>query len=102
MEKRRRYPRFRTQFDALFSTGRAEGSGILTEISRCGARLEETSLQPHVGSKVRLYIFVRPVTPFDLVGEVVRHTDSGFAIEIVEADDIQELIDDVTAVVSSI
>ena len=102
MEKRRRYPRFRTQFDALFSTGRAEGSGILTEISRCGARLEETSLQPNVGSKVRLHLFVRPVTPFELVGKVVRHTDSGFAIEIVEADDIQQLIDDVAAVVSSI
>ena len=101
MENRRRHPRFRTQFDALFSTGKAEGSGILTEISRCGARLEETSLQPNVGSKVRLYLFVM-ATPFELVGEVVRLTDSGFAIEIVDADDIQGLIDDVTAVVSPI
>ena len=94
-------PRFRTRFDALCSVGREEAAGILADISRSGARLEETSVQPELGSKVRLYVFVRPVSPFELVGEVVRHTDSGFAIAIVEArDGIQELIDDVAALVS--
>ena len=96
-----RDPRFHARFDAFCSAGREEGSGILADISRSGARLEETSLQPEVGSKVRLYLFVRPVNPVELVGEVVRHTDSGFAIAIIECGDIQELIDDVAALVSS-
>ena len=95
-------PRFQARFDALCAAGREEGAGILADISRSGARLEETSLRPAVGSKVRLYIFVQPVSPFEIVGEVVRHTDSGFAIAIVETQDgIQELIDDVAAVVST-
>lgn len=97
----RRDPRFRTRFDALCSAGRQEGAGRLADISRSGARLEETSLRPEIGSKVRLYVFVQPVSPFEIVGEVVRHTDSGFAIEIIEAREaIRELIDDVAALVS--
>ncbi len=102
MENRRRHPRFRTRFDALYLAGREEGAGILVDIARRGARLDETSFRPEVGSKVRLYIFVRPVSPFELVGEVVRHTDSGFAVAIVEdRDEIQEMIDDVAEAVSS-
>ncbi len=98
----RRDSRFHTQFDALYSAGREEGAGTLVDISRSGAHLEQTSLRPEVGSKVRIYIFVRPVSPFELVGEVVRHTDSGFAIESIEAsEEILELVDDVAALVSS-
>jgi len=95
-------PRFLTPFEALCSTGSEEGSGVLADISRSGARLEDTTLRPELGSKVRLYLFVRLARPFELIGEVVRLTDSGFAITIIEAsDEVQELIDDVAAAVSS-
>ncbi len=98
----RRDPRFHTQFDALYSSGREEGAGTLVDLSRSGAHLEHSSLRPQVGSKVHLYIFVRPVAPFELVGEVVRHTDSGFAIENIEAsEEILQLVDDVAGLVSS-
>ena len=32
--------------------------------------MTEVSISPPLGSKIRLYIFVRPVAPFELVGEV--------------------------------
>jgi len=100
--ERRGAPRFQTSFDALCAAGRREGAGILADLSRSGARVEQASVKPEIGSKVRLYVFVRPVSPFELVGEVVRITESGFAIEIFEvSDQVQQLIDDVASLVSS-
>jgi hypothetical protein len=99
MEKRR-HPRFRARFDSLLSAGRTEGAGVLVDISYSGARLEETTLQPEPGSKVRLYVFVQPVAPFEILGEVVRSHASGFAIAYqVESPEVQRLVDDVAALV---
>ncbi len=97
---KRKHPRFRTRFDTLCSSGREEGAGVLTDISYAGARLEETSFQPEVGSKVTLYVFVQPVSPFQLQGTVVHRTESGFAIEyLTENEEIRRLVDDVAAIV---
>jgi hypothetical protein len=98
---RRRSPRFRSRFDTLVSAGAHEGAGVLTDISYSGARLEDTSLQPPVGTRVRLYVFVQPVAPFELEGVVSRHLEKGFAItyELFDAE-IRRLVDDVTALVS--
>jgi hypothetical protein len=99
---RRQHPRFRARFDALASAGRSEGAGILTDISYSGARLEESTLQPELGTKVRLYVFVRPVSPFELVGEVVRTSSAGFAIAYqIESPEVRRLVDDVAALVSA-
>jgi len=99
MEKRV-HPRFRARFDALCSAGREEGAGVLADISYSGARLEDTTLRPKLGTEVRLYVFVQPVSPFELVGEVVRSDASGFAIAYkVESPEVQRLVDDVAAVV---
>jgi hypothetical protein len=96
----RRSPRFRTRFDALISAEPAEGAGVLAEISYSGARLEESSINPPLGSRVTLYIFVQPVAPFTLTGQVVRSTSSGFAITYELFDeDIRRLVDDVSAMV---
>jgi hypothetical protein len=101
MEKRRD-PRFRTRFDALYSLGSQEGSGVLADISYSGARLDDTSPKPEPGTKVRLYVFVQPIQPFELIGHVVRHTDSGFAIEVdVCNSEIERLVDDVRAIVTA-
>jgi hypothetical protein len=98
---RRRNPRFRARFDALCSAGEREGAGILADISRSGARLDGVSFSPEPGTKVRLYIFIQPVSPFELVGEVVRGDGKTFAIRYTELDPaIGRLVDDVAALVA--
>ncbi len=97
----RRSPRFVTRFDALVSATAEEGAGVLAEVSYAGARLTGASVQPPVGSRVKLYIFVQPVSPFELEGHVVRHVDEdGFAITYELFDpEIRALVDDVAALV---
>ena len=98
----RRSPRFRTRFEVLISADPAQGSGVLTEISYAGARLEETSIRLPVASRVTLYVFVRPVAPFTLSGQVVRSTEGGFAITYELFDpEVRRLVDDVSAMVDS-
>ena len=74
-ENKRGEGRVRTQFETLYSAGRAEGAGILADISYSGALIAEASLRPDIGDKLRLYVFVQPVSPFELIGNVVRHTE---------------------------
>ncbi len=97
----RRSPRFVTRFDALVSATAEKGAGVLAEVSYAGARLTGASVQPPVGSRVKLYIFVQPVSPFELEGHVVRHIDEdGFAIAYELFDpEIRALVDDVAALV---
>ena len=98
--ERRRSPRFRTRFDALISADR-EGAGTLAEISYAGARLDEASVQPPLGTRVRLYVFIQPIAPFELEGTVSRHTEGGFAMTYELFDpEVRRLVDDVTALVS--
>jgi hypothetical protein len=100
---RRRNPRFKTHFDTLCSTGDREGAGQLLNISRSGACLGAVSELPEIGAKVRLYIFIQPVCPFELSGEVVRHDGSSFAISYSNLDpEVGRLVDDVAAVVTGL
>ena len=97
---RRAHPRFKTRFDVLCSAGESEGSGVLVDISRSGARLGTSSHVPEMGTKVRLYVFIQPVCPFELSGEVVRVEESSFAIRYSNLDpEIGRLVDDVAALV---
>lgn len=101
MPEQRRSPRVRTRFDSLLSSGRREGVGLLADISYEGALLEESTLQPPLGTSVRVYVFVQPVAPFELVGEVVRHTDRGFAIQFEKlSPELRSLVDDAAALVT--
>lgn len=101
MEKRKNL-RFKTRFDTLVSAGACEGAGTLVDISYSGARLEEASFKPQLGANVRLYVFVQPVLPFELVGHVVRVTENGFAMEYDVADpEVRRLVDDVASIVGS-
>ena len=97
----RKDPRFRTRFDALISSGPAEGTGVLTDLSYSGASIEDVTVWPRLGSRVRAYVFIQPVSPFELEGWVVRLTKTGFAIahEHVDAE-LRHLVDDIGAVVS--
>ena len=97
---RRTHPRFQTRFDVLCTTGEAEGAGKLANISRSGACLEQASHLPEMGTKVRLYVFVQPVCPFELSGEVVRCEGTSFAIRYSNLDaEVGRLVDDVAALV---
>jgi len=100
--ERRRSPRHRAKFDALISGTAHEGAGTLVEISYCGARLAGSSFQPDVGSKVRLYVFVQPVAPFELEGFVVRHAEGGFTIDYDLFDEsVRRLVDDVAGLLDA-
>jgi hypothetical protein len=100
--QRRKEPRFKTRFDALYSDCKAEGAGVLADISYSGARIENASLRPEVGTRVRFYVFVQPVLPFELIGHVVRVTEDGFAIEYDVSDpEVRRLVDDVAAIVTT-
>jgi hypothetical protein len=100
---RRNHPRFRTKFDVLCSTGDEEGAGTLVNISRSGARLDSVTRIPDLGTKVRLYVFIQPVCPFELAGEVVRHEGTTFAVRYSNLDpEIGRLVDDVAALVSGV
>ncbi len=98
---RRRDGRVQTRFESLYSAGRGEGTGTLADISYSGAMIEESSLQPEVGRELRLYVFVQPVAPFELIGKVVRVTEHGFAIEYekIEDPEIRRFVDDAAAIV---
>ena len=102
--ERRREARFPTALNAHYSSGPEEGIGVLANISKSGALIEDSSVQPTVGSRVRIYVFTEPVdpiapaSPYELVGRVVRHSSSGFAIEYEDADpEVCQLVDQAAA-----
>jgi hypothetical protein len=98
----RKDTRFKTRFDALYASGEVEGAGVLADLSYSGARIEGASLSPPVGTHVRLYVFIQPISPFELIGDVVRSTESGFAI-VYEVSDpgLRDLVDDIAAIVAA-
>ena len=99
-QNKRHHVRIGTRFETLYSLGRMEGVGMLTDISYSGALFEETTVKPDIGTEVRAYVFVQPVSPLELVGEVVRHTDNGFAIAYKDLDpEIRRLVEDAAAIV---
>lgn len=97
-----REARIQTRFEALYSTGRREGAGVLVDISYTGALFHESSIKPELGTEVRAFVFVMPINPFEISGQVVRHTEDGFAIEYKDLDPIvRALVDDARAIVSA-
>lgn len=98
--ERRRHLRHNIRFDTLYSTGPEEGSGVLTEISYNGARIEEVRSPPKKGTLVRIFVFVQPVAPFEVAGHVVRVDEDSFAIRCDDLDEgIGRLMADVAAIV---
>ena len=104
MEEQRHDQRVQVAYEALYSQGRREGAGRLVDISYSGALLGDASLLPLVGATVRVYIFVQPVAPFQIVGEVVRHSgDQGFALGFKDlSPELRALVDDAAAIVAAV
>jgi hypothetical protein len=102
--EQRRCARYATALNAHYSAGPEDGIGVLANISYSGALIEGSSVQPIVGSKVRIYVFtepadpIAPASPYELLGRVVRHSSSGFAIEYEDADpEVRQLVDEASS-----
>ena len=102
--EKRRAARVTTALNAHYSSGPEDGIGVLANISYSGALIESSSVQPTVGTKVRVYVFtesadpIAPASPYELLGRVVRHSSSGFAIEYENAEpEVFQLVDKAAA-----
>ncbi len=101
--------RISIRLEAFYSYGRMEDDGMLADISYSGALIEGTTIQPEIGTRVALYVYLKPpsafeaATPFKLTGHVVRHSSAGFAIEYEGKldPDVRRMVDDAAAVVAS-
>ena len=101
--------RISIRLEAYCSFGRFEVVGVLTNISYSGALIEDTSMQPEIGTRIVLYVYLKPLsafeavtTPFELTGHVVRHSSTGFAIEYKDNldRDVRRMVDDAAAIVA--
>ncbi len=96
------------RLEAFYSAGRVQGVGMLADISYTGALIEDTEMRPEIGTRVVLYVHLHPqsafeaATPFELPGHVVRHSDTGFAIEYKDNldPDVRRMVDDAAVVVT--
>ncbi len=86
--------RLRADFSAEYTAGIEQGSGIVVEISRTGARIDTGDPPPPIGSTVWLHIHVRDSYAADIVGRVSRHPERGFAIVFIGlTPEVLELLD---------
>ncbi len=93
---KRRAPRITTRFGAVYSFDRQEGQGFVANISYSGALLDNVSIRPQVSMPVHVHLLLphRP-NPLELVGQVVRHIERGFAIKYAEHnEDLRRFIDE--------
>lgn len=98
LEDRRWHSRVRTHFEIIYSSGREDGSGILADLSYSGALLRQVSIQPRIGSQVRIFVLLSEDAPFEIMGKVVRHVEDGFAIECADLrPELRHLVDDAAA-----
>ena len=105
---RRPDKRISTDLEAFYYAGRVEGVGQLANISYSGALIEDTTVQPEIGTFAVFHVYLQPPsafaaeTPFELTGHVVRHSSAGFAIEYKDNldSDVRRMVDDAAAVVA--
>jgi len=84
------------------TTAAKQGIAMLSDISYTGARLHRTELNPPVGARIKVQIFLpsRSGVYFELQGDVVRHTTNGFAIQYPwPSPEICRLVDDAASLV---
>jgi hypothetical protein len=103
---RHRDYRISIRLEACFSEDLYEVIGTLANISYSGALIEDTSMQPEIGTPCVLYLVLTPpdafqaVPPFKLTGHVTRHSSTGFAIEYEPNfnPDVRRMVDDAAAI----
>ncbi len=104
---RRHENRVPISLKAYYSFGRVDGVGVLANISYSGALIEDISTRPpEIGTPIVLWVYlispsgVEEVTPLELVGYVVRHTSTGFAVEYEDNHDpdVRRMVDEAAAI----
>jgi hypothetical protein len=97
------------RLDTYYAYGWVEGAGVVANISYSGALIEGTPAQPEIGTPIVLHVCLHPPSafqvssPFELVGHVVRHCASGFAIKYDESANqlVHRMVDNAAAVVAA-
>ena len=80
--ERRASERFETRFEVVWEAGSLEGVGVLRNLSRAGAWIDDLSVQPHADERIRIAIQEEGRHPVAVSGVVVRRTSEGFAVEL--------------------
>ena len=101
--------RISVRLAAFYYFGRVDSVGMLVDISYSGALIEDTSNRPKIGTPIILQVFfkspdsLKAATPFKLVGHVVRHTATGFAIEYDDKldPDARRIVDEAASIVAA-
>jgi len=105
----RRADRFPTPLKVYCSFERVEGIATLINISYTGALLADTEMRPEIGTRVQLYVHLKPpcaieaVAPSELTGVVARHSSDGFAIKFEDDHDpdVRQMVDNAAGVVTT-
>ena len=101
--------RISIRLEAYCSFGRFEVVGVLTNISYSGALIEDTSMQPEIGTRIVLYVYLKPpraseaAIPSELIGLVSRHSSDGFAVKFESSHNpyVPRIVDDAAAIVAA-
>ena len=105
----RRADRFAAPLKVYCSFERVEGIASLTNVSYTGALLEDTPMRPEVGTRIQLYVHLKPpcaieaAAPSKLIAIVVRHSSNGFAVKFEDSHnpDLRRMVDDAAAIVAA-
>ncbi len=105
----RRADRFSIPLKVYCSFERVEGIAVLVNISYTGALLENTPMRPEIGTRIQLYMYIKPPRPFEaaapskLTGVVARYSSDGFAIKFEDSQDpdMRRMVDDAAAFVAT-
>ncbi len=103
-----RSDRILIRLEVFCSFERVEGTASLANISYTGALVEGTTVTPVIGTRIKLYVHLKPPSafkaedPFQVTGVVARHTSGGFAVEFEDKldPDVRRMVDDAAAVVA--
>jgi len=97
---RRRDGRFVAHFECNYAASRRKGTGVLSDLSRFGAFIDDASEVPGRGDLVTLRFEDYSESELVLYGWVTRHQSRGFAIEFDELEpEVLRLVEDLAALV---
>ncbi len=96
MNEHRANLRTQVEVPVSFTSGDEKGFGTILNVSRSAALLANNSIQPEIVAPVAISLGRGDGDPPDpLVGTVVRHSASGFAVRFAKADQaLRDLVAD--------
>ena len=82
---------------------------MLGDVSYSGALIGDASALPEIGTPIILCVYLiaprgfEEETPFELAGNVVRHSSNGFAVEFEDNHDpdVRRMVDDAVAILAA-